>query len=135
MIPSKKPAVPVASIIVKSSPPARTTPPVAATVPTPPVGGPDPTCIVHRFEEALQLVELMQLTNDQKTKISQLTKTQTEASHVRCTEEKKQHHATHEQILALLTPDQRQKLQGASEASEHCSKGSHAAPVECAVHA
>ena len=97
----------------------------------PPSDGPDPACFVHRLEEALQLVESMQLTNDQKTKISQLTKEQT----ARCTEEKKQHKATHEQILALLTPDQHQKLQAASDGPENCHKDSHTAPAEHALNA
>jgi Spy/CpxP family protein refolding chaperone len=129
MVTSQKPAVPAASPSAKpNQPAARTTPPVAAAHPTPPSGGPDPTCVVHRLEEALLLVESMQLTNEQKTKISQLTKAQT----ARCTEEKKQHKATHEQILALLTPDQHQKLQAAADGPEHCHKESHAAIV---VHA
>ena len=132
MVTSQKPTAPVASPNVKpNQPAARTTPPVAAAHPTPPSGGPDPTCFVHRLEEALQLVESMQLTNDQKTKISQLTQAQT----ARCTEAKKQHKANHEQILALLTPDQRQKLQAASDGPEHCHKDSHTAPEEHAVHA
>src|ERR1035437_1051892 len=129
---SQKPTAPVASPNAKpNQPAARTTPPVTAALPTPPSGGPDPTCFVHRLEEGLQLVESMQLTTDQKTKISQLTKAQT----ARCTEAKKQHKANHEQILALLTPDQRQKLQAAADDAEHCHKDSHAAPAEHAVHA
>jgi Spy/CpxP family protein refolding chaperone len=132
MVTSQKPTAPVASPNAKpNQPAARTTPPVAAAHPTPPSGGPDSTCFVHRLEEALQLVESMQLTNDQKTKISQLTQAQT----ARCTEAKKQHKANHEQILALLTPDQRQKLQAASDGPEHCHKDSHTAPEEHAVHA
>ena len=128
---SQKPVAPVVSPTAKANQPAaRTTPPVAAAHPTPPSGGPDPTCVVHRLEEALQLIESLQLTSDQKIKISQLTKAQT----ARCTEAKKQHKATHEQILALLTPDQHQKLQ-ASDGPEHCHKGSHTAPEEDAVHA
>ena len=132
MVTSQKPVASVASPNPKpNQSAARTTPPVAAAHPTPPSGGPDPTCFVHRLEEALQLVESMQLTNDQKTKISQLTQAQT----ARCTEAKKQHKANHEQILALLTPDQRQKLQAASDGPEHCHKDSHTAPEEHAVHA
>ena len=132
MVTSQKPVAPVASPNTKpNQPAARTTPPVTAAHPTPPSGGPDPTCFVHRLEEALQLVESMQLTNDQKTKISQLTTAQT----ARCTEEKKQHKATHEQILALLTPDQHQKLQAASDGPGHCHKDSHMAHEEHAVHA
>ena len=51
--------------------------------------------------------------------------------------EPKQHKATHEQILALLTPDQHQKLQAVSDGPEHChkDKDSHTAPEENAVHA
>ncbi len=132
MVTSQKPTAPVASPNAKpNQPAARPTPPVAAARPTPPSGGPEPTCFVHRLEEALQLVESMQLTNEQKAKISQLTKAQT----ARCTEERKQHQATHEQILALLTPDQHQQLQAASDGPEHCHKDSHAAPGEHAAHA
>ena len=86
---------------------------------------------MHRLEEALQLVESMQLTNDQKQKISQLTTAQM----ARCTEEKKQHRATHEQILALLTSEQHQKLQAASDGPGHCHLDHHLAPDESAVHA
>jgi Spy/CpxP family protein refolding chaperone len=73
----------------------------------------------------------MQLTNEQKAKISQLTKAQT----ARCTEEKNQHKATHEQILALLTPVQHEKLQAVSDGPEHCHKDSNAALEEHALHA
>jgi Spy/CpxP family protein refolding chaperone len=117
MVTLQKSTAPAASPNAKpNQPAARTTPPVAAAHPTPSSGGPDPTCIVHRLEEALQLVESMKLTDDQKTKISQLTEAQT----ARCIEAKKQHKAVHEQILALLTPDQHQKLQAAADGSEHC---------------
>ena len=130
--PAGRTAAPVASPNAQpNQPTARPTPPVAAARPTPPSGGPEPTCFVHRLEEALQLVESMELTNEQKTKISQLTKAQT----ARCTEARKQHQATHEQILALLTPDQHQKLQAASDGPEHCHKDSHAAPGENVAHA
>ncbi len=131
MITSQKPTSPVASPNAKPNQPAGTTPVVTPAHPTPSSGGPDSTCFVHRLEEALQLVESMQLTNDQKTKISQLTSAQT----ARCTEERKQHKATHEQILALLTPDQHQKLQAASDGPAHCHKDSHMALEEHAVHA
>jgi DNA-binding MarR family transcriptional regulator len=86
---------------------------------------------VHRLEEALQLVESMQLTNDQRTKISQIAAAQT----ARCTEAKRQHKATHEQILALLTPDQQRKLQDTSDGPGHCHKDSHMAPEEHMAHA
>jgi Spy/CpxP family protein refolding chaperone len=132
MVTSQKPTAPVASPNAKSNQPAaRPTSPMAAAHPTPPSGGPEPTCFVHRLEEALELVESMQLTNEQKTKISQLTKAQT----ARCIEGRKQHQATHEQILALLTPDQQQTLQAASDGPEHCHKDSHAAPGEDVAHA
>ena len=130
--PAGRTAVPVASPNAQpNQPTARPTPPVAAARPTPPSGGPEPTCFVHRLEEALQLVESMQLTNEQKTKISQLTKAQT----ARCIDGRKQHQATHEQILAVLTPDQQQKLQAASDGPEHCHKDGQAAPGEHAAHA
>jgi len=128
---SQKTTVPATSPNAKPNQPTRTAPPVTAVHPAPSSAGPDATCFVHHLEEALQLVESMQLTNDQKTKISHLTEAQT----ARCAEAKKQHQATHEQILALLTPDQRQKLQAASEGPGHCHKDSHMAFEEHAVHA
>ena len=136
---SQKPTAPAASPNAKPSQPnakpgqpvARTTPPVTPAHPGPSSGSPEATCFVHHLEEALQLVESMQLTNEQKTKISQFTTAQT----ARCTEAKKQHTAEHEQILALLTPDQRQKLQTAADDASHCHKDSHMAPAEHAVHA
>jgi Spy/CpxP family protein refolding chaperone len=131
MITSQKPTAPVASPNAKPNQPAGTTPLVTPAHPTPSSGGPDSTCFVHHLEEALQLVESMHLTNDQKTKISHLSDAQT----ARCTEAKKQHKANHEQILALLTPDQRQKLQAASDGQGHCHKDSHMAFTEHAVHA
>jgi hypothetical protein len=120
---TQKPAAPIASPNAKPNQPA--------SRPTPSSGGPESTCFVHRLEEALQLVESMQLTNEQKTKIAQLAKAQT----ARCTEEKKQHRATHEQILALLTPVQHEKLQAISDGPEHCHKDSNAALEEHALHA
>lgn len=133
MVTTQKPTASVASPNAKPNPSAaRTTPPVAAAVrPTPTSGGPDPTCAVHRLEEALQLVESMKLTDDQKTKISQLTAAQT----ARCTEARKQHKANHEQILALLTSDQAQTLQTAADEARHCHKDGQMAPEEHAVHA
>ena len=132
MVTSQKPTSPVASPNAKpNQPAARTTPPVAAARPTPPAGGPDPTCFVHRLEEALLLVESMQLTDDQKTKISQIAHAQT----ARCTEAKKQHKASHEQIIALLTSDQQQTLHAAADDSERCHKDGHLALAEHAVHA
>jgi Spy/CpxP family protein refolding chaperone len=132
MVTSQKPTASFASPNAKSNQPAaRTTPPVTATHPTPSAGGPESTCFVHHLEESLQLVESMQLTNDQKTKIAQFTTAQA----ARCAEAKKLHQADHEQILALLTPDQRQKLQAAAAAAEHCQKESHSLPADHAVHA
>ena len=132
MVTSQKPTAPVASPNAKpNQPAARTTPPVATARPTPPAGGPDPTCLVHRLEEALLLVESMQLTDDQKKKISQIAQAQT----ARCTEAKKQHKASHEQIIALLSPDQQQTLHAAADDSERCHKDGHLALAEHAVHA
>lgn len=132
MVTSQKPTAPAASPNAKpNQPAARTTPPVAAAHPRPPAGGPDPTCFVHRLEEALLLVESMQLTNDQKTKISQIAQAQT----ARCAEAKKQHKASHEQIIALLNPEQNHKLQAAADDSERCHKDGHLALAEHAVHA
>ena len=109
-----------------NQPAARITPPAATAHATPVCGGPDPTCFVHHLEEALLLVESMKLTDDQQTKISQLAT----AQKARCAEAKKQHTTTHEQILALLTPDQHQKLQAAADHSSHCHEGVHAVPAE-----
>ena len=131
MIPTQKPTAPVASSNAKPNQPARTTPPVNAAHPTPASGGPDSTCFVHCLEHALQLVESMKLTDEQKTEISQLT----EAQSARCAEAKEQHRANHEQILALLTPDQQQTLKNAADAAEHCHQGGHGAHVEHPVHA
>lgn len=131
MATSQKSTAPVASPNAKlTQPAAHTTPTAAAAQPTPVCGGPDPTCFVHHLEEALLLVESMKLTDDQKTKISQLAT----AQKARCAEAKKQHTTTHEQILALLTPDQHQKLQTAADHSSHCHDGVHAAPAELPVH-
>ena len=132
MVTSQKPTAPAASPNAKpNQPAARTTPPVAAAHPTPSSGGPDSTCFVHRLEEALQLVESMKLTDDQKTKISHFTQTQTAG----CAEAKKVHKANHAQILALLTPDQQQTLKAAADDAEHCHKDGHMAPEGHAVHA
>jgi hypothetical protein len=132
MVTTQKPSASVASPNAKSNQPAvRTTPPVTAAHPTPSVGGTDSNCFVHRLEEALQLVESMKLTDDQKTKIAQLTREQT----VRCAEAKKQHKANHEQILALLTPAQHETFQAAADDAEHCHRESSLAPEEHAMHA
>ena len=131
MVTSQKPTAPVASSNAKPNQSTRTTPPVTAAHPTPSSGGPDSTCFVHCLEKAVQLVESMKLTDDQKTKISQLTEAQT----ARCAEAKKQHKANHEQILALLTPDQQQTLKAAADDAEHCHKDGHMALEEHAMHA
>ena len=131
MITSQKPTAPVASSNAKPNQPARATPLVTAAAPKPSSGGPDSTCFVHCLESALELVESMKLTDEQKTKISQLT----EAQSARCTEAKKQHQASHEQILALLTPDQQRTLKAAADDAEHCHHDGHMALEEHAVHA
>ena len=131
MITTQKPPAPSASSNAKPNQPTHPTAPVAATHPAPSSGGPGSTCFVHCLETALRLVESMKLTNEQKTKISQLTEAQT----ARCTEAKKQHQANHEQILALLTADQQQTLKAAADDAEHCHKEGHMALEEHAVHA
>ena len=120
MVTSQKSTASVASPNAKPNQPAAHS--------TPCSGGSDSNCFVHRLEEALKLVESLQLTNEQKTKIAQFTKEQT----ARCSEEKKQRKATHAQILALLTPDQQKTLQAVADDSAHCHQGQHA---EQAVHA
>ena len=129
MFTSQKPTAPVASTNAKPNQPTRTMPPAAAH-PTPSSDGPDSTCIVHCFERALQFVESMKLTDDQKTKISQLTEAQT----ARCAAAKKQHQANHAQILALLTPGQQQTLKAAADDAEYCHKDGLAALEEHGVH-
>lgn len=131
MATSQKSTAPAAALNTKlNQPAARITPPTATAHPTPVCSGPDPTCFVHHLEEAVLLVESMKLTDDQKTKISQLAT----AQKARCAEAMKQHTATHEQILALLTPDQHQKLQAAADHSSHCHEGVHAVPAELPGH-
>jgi Spy/CpxP family protein refolding chaperone len=124
---TQKPVPPIASPNAKG---AHAAPPAAACHTTPLSAGPGPTCIVHRLEEALELVESMQLTSDQKTRIAQLTKAQS----ARCAEEKRQHKATHEQILAILTPEQHEKLEAADAGPEHCHKDGPVAHEKIAVH-
>jgi hypothetical protein len=126
---SKAPAASSKATLVQ--PAAPTTLPVAAAQPMPFSHDLDSTCFVHRLEEALQLVEAMKLTENQTTKITQLTSAQT----ARCAEAKKQHKASHEQILALLTPDQRQILKAAADDSEHCHEDGHSAPAGHTAHA
>jgi Spy/CpxP family protein refolding chaperone len=129
MITTQKPPAPGASSNAKPNQPTRTTPPVTATHPAPSSGGPGSTCFVHCLETALQLVESMKLTDEQKTKIAQLTEAQT----ARCVEAKQQHLANHEQILALLTPDQQQTLEIAADHADRCHRDGHLAREEHAV--
>jgi len=69
---SQKSTAPVTSPHAKANQPAVcATPPVTPAHPPPQSGGPDPTCFMHRLEEALQLVESMQLASDWKTEIAQ----------------------------------------------------------------
>jgi hypothetical protein len=131
MITAQKATAPVASSNAKPNPPTRPTAPVAAAHPAPSSAGPDSTCFVHCLENAVQLVGSMKLTDIQMKKISQLT----EAQSARCAEAKKQHQANHEQILALLTPDQQQTLKNAAEDAAHCHKDGHMALEEHAAHA
>ncbi|MCX6953888.1 MAG: hypothetical protein NTV51_17195 [Verrucomicrobia bacterium] len=116
---------------VKASPPSRTAAPADSGSTPSPMAGADANCAVHRLEEALQLVGSLQLTDDQKAKISELTKVQA----ARCAEEKKHHEATHAQILALLTPGQHETLQAAADGAAHGHTDGHPAPAEHAVHA
>ncbi len=131
MITSQKPTAPVASSNTKPNPPARPTAPLTAAHPAPSSAGPDSTCFVHCLENAVHLVGSMKLTDEQMKKISQLT----EAQSARCAEAKKQHQANHEQILALLTPDQQQTLKNAADDAAHCHKDGHMALEEHAAHA
>jgi Spy/CpxP family protein refolding chaperone len=134
MLTTQKPAPSLASSNAKpnqaAARPAASS--AAANRATPTSAVPDPTCGVHRLEGALQLVESLKLSDDQVTKVSQLTREQT----ARCTEARIQHQANHAQILALLTPDQQQKLQtaAAADVSVHCHQDVHAAPGERAAH-
>ena len=131
MITTQKPPAPAASSPAKSSQSPRGTSPAAAVHPAPSSGGPDSTCYVHGLETAVRLVESMKLTDEQRTKISQLTEAQT----VRCAEARKQHQANHEQILALLTPAQQQTLRNSADHEGHCHTDGHPAPEEHAAHA
>jgi len=79
-------------------------------------------CAVHRLEEALQLTESFHFTSEQKSKITALTNKQTAESQALCAKAHEGHKATHTQIVALLTPDQQQKLHAMeAAASEHCA--------------
>ncbi len=89
-------------------------------------------CLVHRLEEALCLTESFHLSNEQKAKITALTKKQTEESQALCAKAHEAHKATHAQIIALLTPDQQQKLRAMEPAADHCTTGGPgAAGKEC----
>ena len=132
MATSQKSTAPVAATHAQPNhPAARTTPPAAPTHPQAVGGNPESSCFAHRLEEALLLVESMKLTDDQRTKISQLATAQL----ARCTEARKQHTTAHEQILALLTPDQQQKLQASADHSCHCHEEAHAVPATLPAHA
>lgn len=115
MNPSPKTAVPSPVLKVVANPTSQAThsapAPAAGCHTSSKSGEADPAfCVMHRLEEAIQLTEAIHLTDEQKTKIGALTKKQCEESHALCTQAHEAHKATHAQILALLTPDQQQKL-------------------------
>jgi Spy/CpxP family protein refolding chaperone len=84
---------------------------------------------VHRLADALQITEALQLTNDQKSKITDLLKKQTEQLHGLCAQARQLHQTTHAQMLALLTPDQQKSLQALSPSEpEHCCTSTTAVP-------
>ena len=90
--------------------------------------GPDHEfCVIHHLEEALQLTTALHLTSDQATKIADLTKQQAG----RCAAAHQAHRASHDQILAILTPVQQATLKAMSPAGpEHCASGGPAANQE-----
>jgi len=134
MIPSQKTAVPSHSATPESDASCcsehSATPQSSSCGDQPPhLGGPDPTCIVHRLADALQITEALQLTNDQKSKITDLFKKQTEQLHSLCAQARQLHQTTHAQMLALLTPDQQKSLQALSPPeAEHCCTTTTVAP-------
>jgi Spy/CpxP family protein refolding chaperone len=84
---------------------------------------------VHRLAEALQITEALQLTNDQKSKITDLFNKQTEQLQGLCAQARQLHHTTYAQMLALLTPDQQKSLQALSPPEpEHCCTNTAAVP-------
>lgn len=83
---------------------------------------------MHRLAEALQITEALQLTNDQKSKITDLLKKQTEQLHGLCAQAHQLHETTHAQMLALLTPDQQKSLQALTHEPEHCCTNAAAVP-------
>jgi Spy/CpxP family protein refolding chaperone len=112
---SPKTTVPSPVLKVVADPTSHATPsaaaPAAGCHTHAPSANADPACcVVHRLEEAVQLTEAIHLTDEQKTRIGELTKKQCEESHALCTQAHEAHKATHAQILALLTPEQQQKL-------------------------
>ncbi len=95
------------------------------SAPPPHLDGPDHEfCAIHRLEEALQLTSALHLSSDQTAKIANLTKQQAE----HCAAAHQAHKATHDQILAILTPVQQATLKAMSE---HCASGGPAAAKEC----
>jgi Spy/CpxP family protein refolding chaperone len=134
MIPSQETAAPARSASPESGASSCSehpaTPPSSSCGDQPThLGGPDPTCIVHRLAEALQITEALQLTNDQKSKITDLFKKQTEQLHGLCAQARQLHQATHAQMLALLTSDQQKSLQALSPPEpEHCCTNTAAVP-------
>ena len=67
--------------------------------------------MVHRLEEALQITEALHLTNEQRSKITELGKKQCEQSKALCAKERELHQATQAQILAILSADQQKTVQ------------------------
>ena len=132
MITSQKPASAGSAPNAKyNQPAARATTSVSAGSPSASDSSSDSLCAVHRLEEALQLVESMQLTSEQKTKIAHLTATQS----ARCAEASREHKVTHTEIMALLTPAQQKTLEASSEGPGQCHGQSPSTAVEHAVHA
>ena len=115
-----KPVAATSPVTHPSTPPAPVATAASPQCHLPPhhPGSGEPGCIVHRLEDALQLVESLHLTADQKTKIGELTKKQTEESHALCTKEKQLHQAAHTSILAILNPEQQKTL--SATGSEVC---------------
>jgi Spy/CpxP family protein refolding chaperone len=86
---------------------------------------------VHRLAEALQITEALQLTNEQKSKITELFKKQTEQLHGLCAQAHQLHQTTHAQMLTLLTPDQQKSLQDLSPPQpEHRYTNAAAVPAD-----
>ena len=77
------------------------------------------------MEEALQLTASLHLTGDQTAKIADLTKQQAE----RCAAAHQAHKATHDQILAILTPVQQATLKSMSGGPGAVGKECHPAAL------